>query len=108
MTPREIGDALMARAVDYPSVNSVPERYRTATATGYRVHPNVERAEFAFGGLKLSCPATCENVSSMARKFQRAPACLWTPRLPRAPSLKRPKDGDALIAALEDKQETLG
>ena len=88
MTPRQIGDELMARAGEYPQLSNL----------------YAARAEFVIDGLRISCPATFESVASVARKFQKAPACLYRPSLPRVASLRRPKDADALMAALEDRR----
>ena len=104
MTPRQIGDALMARAGEYPPEHTLPSR-SGSRSSALLLAP---RAEFVIDGLKISCPATFESVAAMARRFQKAPACLYRPERPRLASLRRPKDADALMAALEDRRPVNG
>ena len=99
MSPRDIGAALLARAGEFD-----PRPIAITYISGYR--PPVQKsplATFVIDGLTIRCPATLEGVQACAAKFLKAPACLYAPQLPGRLSLRRPKDGDALMAALADR-----
>jgi len=58
------------------------------------------RAEIRIGTLTIRCRACRPAVMAVAAKYRRGVWSLYTGALPVRPSMRRPKDSDAVLAQL--------
>lgn len=113
MKLREIAARLNEVAARAPACVHVTPVWLSATLGKYKVDRAratecaCESDVFRFGTLVIRCRAGAEHIRAIADKYAKGPRALRAGsglparELPGRPTLRRPKDADAMLAALE-------